>query len=203
MLVRESRDGAAAPFRLSHDARSAPASGSGDPTPAFRPGDLLRRFPPASRPGVSPKRSAPTTPHLPAPCSAAPSISQRLAPTSPAPRHPALAIPLHALLPGWCFSRSCSHHLRPAARLCRFAALRCRRSPRNRLPCMHFRSLARSACISVHQRVLHAFSFVSEFCMHSRLPRARFRPPGDTECMRKFLVNESACNALGAIWRWV
>ena len=99
------------------------------------------------------------------------------------------------------FSRSCSHHLRPAARLCRFAALRCQCLARNRPPCMHFRSLARSACIFVHQRVPHAFSFVSEFCMHSLSPRARFRPPGDTECMRKFLVNENACNASGAIWR--
>lgn len=53
MLLDEGRDGAAAPFRLSHDARSAPASGSGDPASCLVAwlvlfSQLLPLFPPRS-----------------------------------------------------------------------------------------------------------------------------------------------------------
>ena len=170
----------------------------GDPAPASRPSDLLRRSPqrpvpatcsndplpaicsddpPASYPVVSLKRSAPTAP-LPA------SPPRRLTPTSPAPRHPALAIPLHVLLLTDAFI---------------FFTQLLSPSP----PCsavVPFRRITLPV-LGAQPAALHAFSFASEFCMHSVSPRARFRPPGDTECMRKFLVNENACNASGAIWR--
>ena len=164
MLLGEGRDGAAAPSRLSHDARSAPAFHLSVPLWRSRPSVLPRRStptippqrpvpaiyfddPPASYPGVSLKRSAPTAP--------LPASPQRLTPTSPAPRHPALAIPLHVLLLTDAFILF-TQLLSP--------------SP----PCsavVPFRRITLPV-LGAQPAALHAFSFASAFRMHFRSPES-------------------------------
>lgn len=155
MLLGEGRDGAAAPSRLSHDARSAPASGSGDPALAFCPSVLPRRSTPTipQRPTLAFHSSVlprqPRSQHPP----------QRLTPTSPAPRHPALAIPLHVLLLTDAFI---------------FFTQLLSPSP----PCsavVPFRRITLPV-LGAQPAALHAFSFASVFRMH-------FRSPGSSACI--------------------
>lgn len=177
MLLGEGRDGAAAPSRLSHDARSAPAFHLSVPLWRSRPSVLPRRStptippqrpvpeiysddplpaicsddPPASYPVVSLKRSAPTAP--------LPASPQHLTPTSPAPRHPALAIPLHVLLLTDAFI---------------FFTQLLSPSP----PCsavVPFRRITLPV-LGAQPAALHAFSFASAFRMH-------FRSPGSSTCI--------------------